>query len=118
MLTVTLVGVMLAGLFGSWSDQLERELAPKPIPLSDFHTPEQLADQLSRSAGTRIATGPGWWSVEITQPVMGPFGEAVSCRRYVRTVADGRTETITGDWRYTADGVRTCRYPAAAGAPS
>ncbi|KXO93022.1 Uncharacterised protein (plasmid) [Tsukamurella tyrosinosolvens] len=117
-----LLGVAAGGMFALpllwWAHNLERGPEPKTIPLSDFHTPEQLADEVSKSAGTRIETGPGWWSVEVTQPVTGPFGETVPCRRYVRTIADGKTQVVPGDWRYSADGARTCRYPASAEAPS
>lgn len=89
-------------------------MKPRPgMLISDFHTAEHLNDELSKRSGTTVTSGDGWWAVEVTQPVIGPFGEEVSCRKFVRTLATGGTEVITGDWRFNGDGVRTCRYPKA-----
>ncbi|WP_053122576.1 hypothetical protein [Mycolicibacterium conceptionense] len=93
---------------------LMEPMSPRPaMLLSDFHTAEHLNDELSKRSGTTVTSGDGWWAVEVTQPVISPFGEEVSCRKFVRTLATGGTEVITGDWRFNGDGVRTCRYPKA-----
>lgn len=84
---------------------------PKLIEWSEFESAEQLNDFMSRRSGTRVLQGTDWWSVEVTRPV-GGFGEdLVPCSRVLRTLVDGKTTVIPGDWRYDSDGFRVCRYP-------
>ncbi|SIM06466.1 Uncharacterised protein [Mycobacteroides abscessus subsp. abscessus] len=84
---------------------------PKLIEWSEFKSAEQLNDFMSRRSGTRVLQGTDWWSVEVTRPV-GGFGEdLVPCARVLRTLVDGKTTVIPGDWRYNSDGFRVCRYP-------
>lgn len=84
---------------------------PQPIEWSEFESAEQLNDFMSRRSGTRVLQGTDWWSVEVTRPV-GGFGEdLVPCSRVLRTMVDGKTTVIPGDWRYDSDGFRVCRYP-------
>lgn len=84
---------------------------PKRIEWSEFKSAEQLNDFMSRRSGTRVRQGTDWWSVEVTRPVRGFGDDSVPCTRVLRTVADGKTILIDGDWRYNSDGFRVCRYP-------
>lgn len=84
---------------------------PQPIEWSEFKSAEQLNDFMSRESGTRVRQGTDWWSVEVTRPVRGFGDDSVPCTRVLRTVADGKTILIDGDWRYNSDGFRVCRYP-------
>lgn len=105
-----LFAVLAWFLLGSLQHFIEGD-PPQPIEWSEFKSAEQLNDFMSRESGTRVRQGTDWWSVEVTRPVRGFGDDSVPCTRVLRTVADGKTILIAGDWRYNSDGFRVCRYP-------
>lgn len=97
-------------LVPGWRHFIERE-PPKLIAWSEFKSADQLNDFMSRQSGTSVLQGPGWWSVEVTRSVAGFGDDSVACTRVLRTLVDGKTTVIPGDWRYNSAGFRVCRYP-------